>query len=54
MPYLGDLRVEVLHVLTQHLAKLAQDILVPGVVLQVDLGLDLRDKTSVRKLYMII
>ena len=44
--YLGDLRVEVLHVLTQHLTKLAQDLLVPGVVLQVHLGLDLRDRET--------
>ena len=39
--YLGDLGMEVLHVLAQHLSKLAEDFFVPGVILQVNLGLDL-------------
>lgn len=32
--------MEVLHVLPEHLSELAQHLLVPGVILQVDLGLD--------------
>lgn len=39
--YLGDLGVEVLHVVAQHLAEPAKNLLVPGVILQVHLGLDL-------------
>lgn len=41
MDYLGDLGVKVLHVLAEHLAKLAEDFFVPRVVLQVHLRLDL-------------
>lgn len=33
--------MEVLHVLTKHLSKLAENLFVPRVVLQVHLGLDL-------------
>lgn len=33
--------MEVLHVLPQHLTKLAENLLVPGVVLQIHLRLDL-------------
>lgn len=39
--HLGDLGVEVLHVVAQHLSKLAEDFLMPGVILQIHLGLDL-------------
>jgi hypothetical protein len=39
--YLGDLGVEVLHVVAQHLAEPAENLFVPGVILQVHLGLDL-------------
>lgn len=39
--HLGDLRVEVLHVVTEHLSEPTEDFLVPGVILQVHLGLDL-------------
>lgn len=46
MCYLGDLGVEVLHVLAKHLAKFAEHFFVPRVVLQVDLGLDLLLGTS--------
>lgn len=31
--YLGDLGMEVLHILAEHLTKLAEDLFVPGVVL---------------------
>lgn len=41
MHYLRDLGMEVLHVLAKHLSKLAKDFFVPGVILQVHLGLDL-------------
>lgn len=34
---LRDLRMEVLHVVTQHLSKLTKDLLMPRVVLQIDL-----------------
>lgn len=44
--YLGDLCVEVLHVLAKHLSKLAEDFFVPGVILQVNLGLDLLSETN--------
>lgn len=44
--YLGDLCVEVLHVLAKHLSKLAEDFFVPGVILQVNLGLDLSSETN--------
>lgn len=33
--------MEVLHVLAEHLSKLAEHFFVPGVIFQVDLGLDL-------------
>lgn len=33
--------MEVLHVLSKHLSKLAENLFVPGVILQVNLGLDL-------------
>lgn len=46
MHYLGDLRMEVRHVLAKHLAKLAEHFFVPGVVLQVNLGLDLLSGTN--------
>lgn len=36
--YLGDLGVEVLHVVAQHLTEPAENLFVPGVILQVDLG----------------
>lgn len=39
--YLGDLGMEVLHVLAKHLTKLAEHLFVPGVVFQVHLRLDL-------------
>lgn len=38
--------MEVLHVLAKHLAKLAEYFFVPGVILQVDLGLDLESGTN--------
>lgn len=41
MCHLRDLGVEVLHVLSKHLTKLAEHFFVPGVILQVHLGLDL-------------
>lgn len=41
MRYLGDLGMEVLHVLAKHLTKLAEHFFVPGVILQVHLRLDL-------------
>lgn len=41
MCYLGDLGMEVLHVLAKHLTKLAEHFFVPGVILQVHLRLDL-------------
>ena len=41
-PHLGDLGVELGHVGAEHLPKLAEHLLVPGVVLQVHLGLDLQ------------
>ena len=44
--YLGDLGMEVLHVLAKHLSKLAKDFFVPGVILQVNLGLDLLPETN--------
>ena len=44
--YLGDLGMEVLHVLAEHLTKLAQHFFVPGVILQVHLGLDLCSGTD--------
>lgn len=46
MCYLGDLGMEVLHVLAEHLTKLAQHFFVPGVILQVHLGLDLCSGTN--------
>lgn len=33
--------MEVLHVLSKHLSKLAENFFVPGVILQVNLGLNL-------------
>lgn len=33
--------MEVLHILAKHLTKLAENLFVPRVILQVDLGLDL-------------
>ena len=33
--------MEVLHVVTEHLSEPTEDFLVPGVILQVHLGLDL-------------
>lgn len=39
--YLGDLGMEVLHILAKYLSKFAQDFFVPGVIFQVNLGLDL-------------
>lgn len=39
--HLGDLGMEVLHVLAKHLTKLAEHLFVPGVVFQVHLRLDL-------------
>lgn len=48
MCYLGDLGMEVLHVLAKHLAKLAEHFFVPGVILQVHLGLDLLSGTIKR------
>ncbi len=41
--HLGDLRVEVQHVVAQHLSKPTEHFLMPRVVLQIHLGLDLDD-----------
>lgn len=46
MGYLGDLGMEVLHVLAEHLTELTEHFFVPGVVLQVHLGLDLLSWTN--------
>lgn len=47
MFYLGYLGVEVLHVLSKHLAKLAEHLFVPRVILQVNLGLDLMSRKNI-------
>lgn len=47
--YLGDLGMEVLHVLAKHLSKLAEHFFVPGVIFQVDLRLDLLLRTKSSK-----
>ena len=43
--YLGDWGMEIWHLSTQHVTKLAQYFLVPGVILQTDLGLNLKLNT---------
>lgn len=47
---LGDLGMEVLHVVAKHLTKLAEHFFVPGIILQVHLGLDLYVKDRYKHL----
>lgn len=42
--HLRDLRVEVLHVVSQHLSKLTEHLLMPRVILQIHLGLNLNHR----------
>lgn len=40
--------MEVLHILTEHLTKFAQDFFVPGIILKVHLRLNLFTRSNVR------